>query len=282
MYNLNKKIMKKVFKNCALVALGVIEVAVPVAALVMGCLVEGVSTFWCLLLIAAALAFLVIAGSAFVTAHRACNEFGDALRGIALLGGVGSLLLLAVECLWLVNTVKYFAAEPFNTLPMALSFWYLFAIMAVMLLTLPDWHNKTEVWQKVFMAGAVIFCGSIAVIGGAELLRQFGITVPEFIGEVASFVFAANIIVMLSALTVLLATVAANNYNDSLAARWCAGFGAIMAAGVVLLMLSAALGNVGINIPETLQEAFYWMFYAGPIGWLCVGAVVGSKKLLGK
>lgn len=274
--------MRNLVKNCALVALGVIEVLVPVTALVMGCLVEGVSTFWCLLLVAAALAFLIIAGSAFVTAHRACNEFGDALKGIALLGGVGCFLLLAVEYLWLVNTVKHFTAEPFNTLPMALSFWYLFTMMAGMLIALPDWRKSEETWQKLFMSGAVIFCGSIAVIGGAELLRQFGITVPEFIGEVASFVFAANIIVMLSALTVLLATVAANSYNDSLAERWCAGFGAIMAAGVVLLMLSAALGNIGINIPETLQEAFYWMFYAGPIGWLCVGAVVGSKKLLGK
>lgn len=274
--------MKKIFKSCALVALGVIEVAVPVTALILGCLVEGVSTFWCLLLIAAAVAFLIIAGSAFVTAHRACNEFGDALKGIALLGGVGSFLLLAVEYLWLTAAVKHFMAEPFNTLPIALSFWYLFTMMAVMLLTLPDWRNKAEAWQKVFMAGAIIFCGSIAIMGGAELLRQFGITVPELIGEIGGFVFAANIIVMLSALTVLLATVAANSYNDSLAARWCAGFGAIMTAGIVLLMLSAALANIGINIPETLQEAFYWMFYTGPIGWLCVGAIVGSRKLLGK
>lgn len=274
--------MKKIFKNCALVALGVLEVAVPVTALVMGCFVEGVSTFWCLLLIAAALAFIAIAGSAFNTAHRACNEFGDALRGIAVIGSIGSFLLLAVEYLWLVNSVEHFTVEPLNTLPMALSFWYLFTMMAVMLLTLPDWHKRAEVWQKVFMAGAVIFCGSIAVMGGAELLRQFGITVPEFIGEVGGFVFAANIIVMLSVLAVLLATVAKGNYSDSLAARWCAGFGAVMAAGIVLLMLSAALGNIGINIPEALKEAFYWMFFTGPIGWLCVGAVVGSRKLLGK
>ena len=274
--------MKNLVKNCALVALGIVEIAVPVVALTLGCLVEGVSTFWCLLLIAAALAFLVLSGSAFVTAHRACNEFGDALKGIALLGGVGSFLLLAVEYLWLTAAVKHFTVEPFNTLPMALSFWYLFAMMAVMLLTLPDWHNKAEVWQKVFMTGAVVFCGSIAIMGGAEILRQFGITMPELIGEIGGFIFAANIIVMLSALAVLLATVANGAYNDSLAARWCAGFGAVMVSGVVLLMLSAALANVGVNIPETLQEAFYWMFYAGPIGWLCVGAIVGSRKLLVK
>lgn len=274
--------MKKIFKNCALVALSFVEVAVPVSALVLGCFVEGVSTFWCLLLVAAALAFIAISGSAFINAHRACNEFGDTLKGVALLGGVGSFLLLAVEYLWLTAAVKHFSVEPFNTLPMALSFWYWFAMMAVMLLTLPDWYNRAEVWQKVFMTGAVIFCGSIAVMGGAELLRQFGITVPEFIGEVGGFVFAANIIVMLSALTVLLATVAKGNCSDSLAARWCAGFGSVMAAGIVLLMLSAALDNIGINIPEALKEAFYWMFYTGPIGWLCVGAVVGSRKLLGK
>lgn len=272
----------EILKNCALVALGVLEIAVPVSALVLGCFVEGVSTFWCLLLVAAALAFIDISGSAFINAHWACNEFGDTLKGVAVIGSIGSFLPLAVEYLWLVNTVKHFSVEPFNTLPIAVSFWYLFTMMAVMLLTLPDWHKKTEVWQKVFMAGAVIFCVSIAVMGGVEFLRQFGITVPEFIGEVGGFVFAANIIVMLSVLAVLLATVAKGNYNDSLAARWCSGFGAVMAAGIVLLMLSAALGNIGINIPEALKEAFYWMFFTGPIGWLCVGAVVGSKKLLGK
>ena len=88
-------------KKIALIALGLAEVALPMATLIGGCFVAGANTFWCALLIACAIVFVTVSSS---WCHGAMGgdekDWKQCLQLIAMLGAVGSFLVIAVEFLY--------------------------------------------------------------------------------------------------------------------------------------------------------------------------------------
>ena len=262
-------------KKIALIALGLAEVALPMATLIGGCFVAGANTFWCALLIACAIVFVTVSSS---WCHGAMGgdekDWKQCLQLIAMLGAVGSFLVIAVEFLYFGYISKHQLGEAW---PMAMSSWYLFTIMTASLLTVSDWH-KEDKKTKFFLTCAVVVCVSIAAIAGLGLLDVwFGCQLIDTVGEAFGYVVGTTIIILIAGIAAILADQTTNGQN-TLTERWASACGAICCIGFVGAMLTGAASGWGFNIPDALQRACLWLIGGGFIGLIFSAVIALIKK----
>lgn len=268
----------RTIKNYALVALGLAIFALPVSLLLAGCFVSNVNTFWCLVLIACAIVYIVIEGAWFHgTMGGERKDWYEFLSKTTLFGAIGAFLPLCLQFLYLGYATRHFPTEASDMLPMGIALCYLFTVMTVTLMAVDDW-KKQDGKTKFFFVCAVIICGSIAIMAGISCIDiWFGLTIGDTVGNIFGYVVGTTIIVLIGGIACVLATQAMNNGNN-LTERWASACGLVICAGFVLMMLTGVLDSWGINIPDAFRNAFLWLIGGGFITLILTAIVALIKK----
>jgi len=269
--------MKKI-KKIALVALGLIEFALPVAMMLAGCFVSNVNTFWCLVLIACAIVYVTIEGAWFHgTMGGERKDWAEFLQKTALFGAIGAFLPLCLEFLYLGYITRHFPACPNDIQPFGISLCYLFTMMTVMLMTVSEW-KKQDGKIKFFLVCSEIICASIAIMAGISCIDSwYDLTLAETVGNVFGYVVGTTIIVLICGIGCICATQAMNNGNN-LTERWASACGTVICTGFVLMMLTGVLSGWGVNIPDALRNALLWLIGGGFIALIFTAVVALIKK----
>ncbi len=268
----------KTIKKIALVALGLIEFALPVALMLAGCFVSNVNTFWCLVLIACAIVYIVIEGAWFHgTMGGERKDWAEFLQKTALLGAIGAFLPLCLEFLYLGYITRHFPACPNDIQPFGISLCYLFTVMTVTLMAVDDW-KKQDGKTKFFLVCAEIICASIAIMAGISCIDSwYDLTLAETVGNVFGYIVGTTIIVLIGGIACVLAA-QAMNYSNNLTERWASACGTVICTGFVLMMLTGVLSGWGVNIPDALRNALLWLIGGGFIALILTAIVALIKK----
>jgi hypothetical protein len=267
----------KTMKKIALVALGLIEFALPVALMLAGCFVSNVNTFWCLVLIACAIVYIVIEGAWFHGTIGGRKDWAEFLQKTALFGAIGAFLPLCLEFLYLGYITRHFPACPNDIQPFGISLCYLFSVMSVMLLVVDDW-KKQDGKTKFFLTCAEIICASIAIMAGISCIDiWFGLPIGDTVGNIFGYIVGTTIIVLIGGIACVLAA-QAMNYSNNLTERWASACGTVICTGFVLMMLTGVLSGWGVNIPDALRNALLWLIGGGFIALILTAIVALIKK----